>query len=130
MDKNIRIPEKEVPVVKETDVIVIGGGVAGIAAAVAAARQGVKVTLIEKSIVLGGLATSGHVCVYLPSDDGNGNKVYGGLAEELLHICIRYSQNNLPEVWKSKPDAKNTSWFLPAERNEIHAAVHAVRQLR
>ena len=104
MDKNIRIPEKEVPVVKETDVIVIGGGVAGIAAAVAAARQGVKVTLIEKSIVLGGLATSGHVCVYLPIDDGNGNKVYGGLAEELLHICIRYSQNNLPEVWKSKPD--------------------------
>ena len=100
----IKVPEKEVPVVKETDVIVIGGGVAGVAAAVAAARQGVKVTLIEKSIVLGGLATSGHVCVYLPIDDGNGNKVYGGLAEELLHICIRYSQNNLPEVWKSKPD--------------------------
>ncbi|MBR5930795.1 MAG: FAD-dependent oxidoreductase [Lachnospiraceae bacterium] len=102
--ENIKVPEKEVPVVKETDVIVIGGGVAGVAAAVAAARQGVKVTLIEKSIVLGGLATSGHVCVYLPIDDGNGNKVYGGLAEELLHICIRYSQNNLPEVWKSKPD--------------------------
>ena len=102
--ENIKVPEKEVPIVKETDVIVIGGGVAGVAAAVAAARQGVKVTLIEKSIVLGGLATSGHVCVYLPIDDGNGNKVYGGLAEELLHICIRYSQNNLPEVWKSKPD--------------------------
>ena len=104
MNSHIRIPEKEIPIVKETDVIVIGGGVAGIAAAVAAARQGVKVTLIEKSIVLGGLATSGHVCVYLPIDDGNGNKVYGGLAEELLHVCIRYSQNNLPEVWKSKPD--------------------------
>ena len=37
-------------------------------------------------------------------DDGNGNKVYGGLAEELLHICIRYSQDNLPEVWRSRPD--------------------------
>ena len=104
MDSYIKIPEKEVPIVKETDVIVIGGGVAGIAAAVAAARQGVKVTLIEKSIVLGGLATSGHVCVYLPIDDGNGNKVYGGLAEELLHVCIRYSQDNLPEVWRTKPD--------------------------
>ena len=104
MEQHIRIPEKEVPVVKETDVLVIGGGVAGIAAAVAAARQGVKVTLIEKSIVLGGLATSGHVCVYLPIDDGNGNKVYGGLAEDLLHVCIRYSQDNLPEVWRSKPD--------------------------
>ena len=104
MDKNIRIPEQMIPVVKETDVIVVGGGVAGIAAAVAAARQGVKVTLIEKSFVLGGLATLGHVCVYLPIDDGNGNKVYGGLAEELLHVCIRYSPDNLPEVWKNKPD--------------------------
>ena len=104
MAENIKIPEQEIPVVKETDVIVIGGGVAGIAAATAAARQGVKVTLIEKSIVLGGLATLGHVCVYMPIDDGNGNKVYGGLAEELIHVLIRYSQDNLPEEWRNKPD--------------------------
>ncbi len=102
--KTIQLTQKEIPVVKETDVIVIGGGMAGIAAATAAAREGMKVTLIEKSIVLGGLATLGHVCVYLPIDDGNGNKVYGGLAEELLHVCIKYSQNNLPEEWKDRPD--------------------------
>ena len=100
---NITITDS-VPVVKETDVIVVGGGLAGVAAATAAARQGMKVTLIEKTIALGGLATMGHVCVYLPIDDGNGNKVYGGLAEELLHVCIRYSYDNLPEVWRSKPD--------------------------
>ncbi|MCQ2530809.1 MAG: FAD-dependent oxidoreductase [Lachnospiraceae bacterium] len=102
--KSIQLTEKEIPIVKETDVIVVGGGLAGVAAATAAARQGMKVTLIEKSIVLGGLATLGHVCCYLPIDDGNGHKVYGGLAEELLHVCIKYSPNNLPEVWKEKPE--------------------------
>ena len=100
----IKIPEREVPVVKETDVVVVGGGLAGVAAAAAAARQGMKVTLIEKTIALGGLATMGHVCIYLPIDDGNGNKVYGGLAEDLLHVCIKYSYDNLPEVWRNKPD--------------------------
>ena len=100
---NIKITDN-VPVVKETDVIVVGGGLAGVSAATAAARQGMKVTLIEKTIALGGLATNGHVCVYLPLDDGNGNKVYGGLAEELLHVCIKYSYDNLPEVWRSRPD--------------------------
>lgn len=102
--KSIILPEKQIPVVKETDVIVVGGGLAGVAAAAAAARQGMKVTLIEKTIALGGLATMGHVCIYLPIDDGNGNKVYGGLAEELLRVCIRYSYDNLPEVWRDGPD--------------------------
>lgn len=100
----IKLSEKEIPVVKETDVIVVGGGVAGIAAAVAAAREGMQVTLIEKTIVLGGLATAGHVCVYLPIDDGNGHKVYGGLAEELLHVCIRYSYDSVPAEWKGRAE--------------------------
>ncbi len=90
-----------VPVVSESDVLVIGGGLAGVSAAVSAARLGKKVTLIEKSIVLGGLATLGHVCIYLPICDGLGHKIYGGMAEELLHLSIKYSYNNLPdERWE------------------------------
>lgn len=94
---------KEIEVVKETDVIVIGGGISGIAAAVAAKRNGANVTIIEKSIALGGLATNGLVCIYLPMDDGAGNKVYGGLAEDLLYTCIKYGYDNLPDCWRSKP---------------------------
>ncbi len=90
-----------VKVVSESDVLVIGGGLAGVAAAVSAARLGKKVTLIEKSIVLGGLATLGHVCIYLPICDGLGRKIFGGMAEELLHLSIKYSYNNLPDDrWK------------------------------
>lgn len=94
---------RDIEVVGKTDVIVIGGGLSGIAAAVAAARNGAGVTLIEKSCVLGGLATLGHVCIYLPLDDGQGHKIHGGLAEELLHVCIRYGYNNIPECWKDGP---------------------------
>ena len=104
MEKTVRIEGRDIPVVRETDVIVVGGGLAGVAAAVAAARHGAKVTLIEKSIVLGGLATLGHVCVYLPIDDGRGHKIYGGLAEELMRVCVRYSQDSIPEQWKDGPD--------------------------
>lgn len=89
-----------VPVYGETQVLVVGGGIAGIGAALAAARNGKKVTLVEKSCVLGGLATLGHVCVYLPLDDGAGNKVFGGISEELLHTTIKYGYNNLPDGWK------------------------------
>lgn len=95
---------RSVPVAEECDVLVVGGGIAGIAAAVSAARNGARVTLLEKSIVLGGLATLGHVCIYLALDDGAGNKVYGGLAEELLHTCIKYGYDTLPDCWRSGPD--------------------------
>ena len=105
MDTIKFVGQTEIPVAKESDVVVVGGGLAGVAAAVAAAREGMTVTLIEKTIVLGGLATAGHVCIYLPIDDGNGHKVYGGLAEELLHVCIRYGPDNLPDAWRGASDA-------------------------
>lgn len=54
--------EAELPVLLETDVCVAGGGSAGAAAAVSAARSGAKTVLVERGIMLGGLQTMG--CVY------------------------------------------------------------------
>jgi hypothetical protein len=87
----------------EYDVIVAGGGVAGVAAALAAARHGAKTLLLEKQVVLGGLATSGQIAIYLPLCDGMGNKVIGGIAEELLWESIRYGGGNLPPEWEGRP---------------------------
>jgi hypothetical protein len=101
--KSIIEERREIPVAGETDVLVVGGGLAGVAAAAAAARNGVSVTLLEKTIALGGLATLGHVCVYLPIDDGLGHRIYGGLAEELMQVCHRYSYDDIPECWKGSP---------------------------
>ena len=57
----------ELPVLGEYDVIVAGGGIAGCAAALAVARRGHSVLLIEKTISFGGLATNGLVVLYNPS---------------------------------------------------------------
>jgi hypothetical protein len=92
----------------EYDVIVMGGGVAGVAAALAAARYGAKTLLLEKQVVLGGLATAGHIAIYLPLCDGRGNKVIGGIAEELLWESIRYGGGNLPPEWEDRPNRVET----------------------
>lgn len=73
----------------DCDVLVCGGGVAGIAAAIAAARSGKKVILTERQFMLGGLATAGLVTIYLPLCDGYGKQVSFGLAEELLRLSIK-----------------------------------------
>ena len=113
--------EEKIPVYRDVDVVVVGGGVAGIAAAVAAARHGKKAVILEKNAALGGLATLGHVCVYLPLDDGLGHRVASGLAEELLYTSIKYSYNHLAPQWKfrteyaEKPQGRyQTTFNIPA----------------
>lgn len=94
---------------KDYDVIVVGGGIAGVSAAVAASRQGRRVLLLEKASYLGGLATLGLVVLYHPPlDDNTGRRLIGGLAEELLHLSIRYSYGDLPKEWTYRVDKADT----------------------
>jgi hypothetical protein len=91
---------KSTRIIKNCDVVVAGGGVAGIAAALAAARNGSKVILIEKQCGLGGLATLGLITIYLPLCDGHGNQVIYGLGEELLKLSVKYGyEGRYPKPW-------------------------------
>ena len=100
MEKFITEQPRQLPVSRSTGVIVAGGGIAGIAAAIAAARGGAKVTLIEREFCLGGMATLGLVTIYLPLDDGNGVQVIGGIGEELLRLSIEHgAEANYPKAW-------------------------------
>lgn len=87
------------------DVIVAGGGIAGVNAAVAAAKKGAKTLLLEKSCNLGGLATSGLINIFLPLCDGNGHQVTFGLTEELLKRSMIYGPGKVPSDWMEKRDA-------------------------
>ena len=90
-----------VPLRGEYDVIVAGGGVAGIAAAVAAARAGKKVLLLEKSVSLGGLATIGLINLFVPMCNGRGVQIIKGMAEEFLRLSIKDGYDTIPDEWKN-----------------------------
>ena len=83
MAQSVNEPGGQVAVVAETDVLVVGGGPAGQAAAVAAARAGAGVTLLERYGYLGGLASGGMVLV-LDDMCGDGEISVGGLALEII----------------------------------------------
>ena len=87
------------------DVIVCGGGTAGIAAALSAARAGASTLLLEREYALGGLATLGLIVIYLPLCDGEGVQMSGGLAEELLKLSVRNGPGDIPAVWLD-PDSR------------------------
>ena len=72
---------REVPVEKTTQVLVAGAGIAGVSAALAAARHGKKVILLEREFALGGMATLGLITIYLPLCDGMGHQLVFGQGE-------------------------------------------------
>ena len=99
--------EIETKVMESADVVVVGGGIAGVASALAVAREGKSVLLIEKGINLGGLATVGLISWYEPLCDGEGNKMISGIAEELIKLACSVGYDDLPEKWGGKTKRKN-----------------------
>ena len=101
MPQAIHEPPRQTPVRDAFDVAVVGGGIAGVAAAVSAARAGRRVCLLEREYALGGLATLGLVVIYLPLCDGRGRLVSRGLAEELLLLSVAGDPDAIPEAWRA-----------------------------
>lgn len=93
--------KSRIPVTGAYDVVVAGGGIAGVAAALAAVRAGAKTLLLEKQTWLGGLATNGLVNYWEPLDNGAGKLIMHGIAEELFRESLRYSYDTLPAAWKN-----------------------------
>ena len=95
------------------DIAVAGGGVAGVAAAVEAARAGKKVVLIEKATQLGGLGTIGLINFFVPMCNGRGTQIIKGMADEFLRLSIKYGFDSLPEDWqKGEPGQGNSNQRL------------------
>jgi ribulose 1,5-bisphosphate synthetase/thiazole synthase len=77
-------PQRELPVLAQTDVLVVGGGSAGVVAAIAASRAGAKVTLIERYGHFGGLWTGGLVLLILGHIVKGPKQVCQGIGEEIM----------------------------------------------
>ena len=92
---------KSIPLKKQYDVIVCGGGVAGVAAAVSAAQNGFSTLLLEKSNLLGGLGTLGLINLFVPMCNGRGKQIIFGLAEKWLRMSATVGWDTIPDQWKN-----------------------------
>ena len=99
--RTITEPSRQVPVVAETEVLVLGGGPAGIAAATAAARSGAKTMLLERYGFLGGMGTAAmvtnfcglHACI-----NGTVQQIVHGVADDILHRLAKLDGLREPHV--------------------------------
>ncbi len=102
-------PAREVPVVAEADVLVIGGGPAGVAAAISAARAGVSTILVERYNHLGGLWTGGLVLPLLSThaldQQGTYTKILGGIGDEMARRLIEMGMSIRDEDYVVDPEA-------------------------
>jgi len=90
MEKEFIVERKEVPITNQVDVLVAGGGPAGIGAALAAARLGAKVMIVEQLGALGGVATTGlHPRMDMLVDAGRTQSVVAGIAKEICDRLIK-----------------------------------------
>jgi hypothetical protein len=96
-------PAGEVPIARRADLVVVGGGPAGIAAAVAGARGGLSVTLLERYAYLGGLASGGMVLVL--DDMCNGAEIsVRGLCSEMVERMERIGLCVVPPESERRSD--------------------------
>ena len=93
------------------DVVVTGGGPAGVAAAVSSAREGARTLLVEKEACLGGMGTVGGVPAYGPFFDEE-LPLIGGIGQEILHKLME--EDLIPE------GAENSRWYaIDSERLKL-----------
>src|ERR1700689_1677061 len=101
---------RDIPVEDGYDILVAGGGPAGSAAAISAARLGARVLLVEASGCLGGMCTAGLVTNFGPMSDGE-RPLVGGFTRELIERL--YAGDMLG------PDVTPTYWMADYNR-KIH----------
>ncbi|MCL1849506.1 MAG: FAD-dependent oxidoreductase [Clostridiales bacterium] len=95
--KTVTEAQREVQVIREADVIVVGGGPGGIAAAVSAARGGAKTILIERYGHLGGMASGGLVNIIPGLSNRHGEQLIGGFCHEIIQRLAARGGASFPE---------------------------------
>ncbi len=119
--RTISEEKHEVSVVRAADVVVVGGGPGGVAAAVSAARAGAKTILIERYGHLGGMATGGLVNIIPNLADIYGNQWIGGFCQEFIERVHKRGAASFPDkkYW-GKPEKTLVAKYLKANMGHFY----------
>jgi len=132
MHKSITEPSRDTPVLGEYDVVVLGGGPAGIAASVAAARAGRSTLLVERYGFLGGMGTAAGVtnfCGLHANVHGDIRQVVHGVADDLLARIAHLGGLNEPHALFGKTVAQaydTAAYKIAADDLMLSAGVHVL----
>lgn len=120
--EKVKLPERQVPVMAETGVIVVGGGVAGLAAAVAAVRQGSRAILIDEGGILGGTVTK---CL-MPNFGGSAYPFIKGIFWEIGEQLRKRGAiiQNEERFSPCDPEAFRSVLFEMVEKEGIELLLH------
>ncbi len=123
--KTVSESAKEIPVVRDVDVLVIGGGPGGTAAAVAAARAGAKTLLVERYGHLGGMATGGLVNIIPNLGNIDGEHCIGGFCQELIDRLHKRGAADFPpkDQW-GKGDPELVKKYIRAGMTHFYIRVN------
>ncbi len=112
-------PARQIPVVHETDVCVVGAGTSGVCAAVRAARLGVRVALVEQNGYFGGVGTAGLVNIWHCLRDLSGRReIIGGLTREILDR-LQARDAARPNYPSNDPNSPRADWVLNPEELKL-----------
>lgn len=110
----IREPARDIKVINDVDIVVLGGSCTGVFAAVRAARLGAKVAIVEQAGAFGGTATNSFVCIWHALTDTTYNKqIISGLTEEMIERL-----KAVPNGMRIRPPKEN-KWRAPYYSNYI-----------
>ena len=115
------------------DVLVVGGGNAGCAAALAAARHGAKTLLVERYGFLGGTATAAMVGPWMTFHSGS-KRIVGGIAQEIVERLqrmggspghVRDSSDYVPTITPFDPEMHKALLFEMMQESGVQLLLHA-----
>lgn len=116
MARQVVLPEERLPIAHEADLIVVGGGSAGTAAAITAARAGLRTILVEEAPFLGGMSTGGCVGTFCGfhyrRTDGELERLVGGFAAEVMERLAARGHCYGPVPFKTTGAVPYVPWGL------------------
>jgi hypothetical protein len=123
MAKTVRMPAEELPLKEEVDLVVIGGGSAGVGAAVTAARLGLRTVLVEDFPFFGGMSTGGCVgtfCGFFYRDaSGDIAPIVGGYPMEVMQRLESRGMCYGPVPFKATAAVPYVPWGLKLVLDEV-----------